>query len=155
MTSKIRFCNCSINVTNHKFSIIIPKEYLYSLTEEDKKLPQGAVFLSPTNVFGALSSELISKDPEILKIACLKEISTLFENPPFEIGLGNKLTDVKTYSSINCQHIYIVNKKSEVIKVTNYFSSVSHLHNSFDPIVELKEKIIFLPLFHFLIYNFH
>ncbi|EGT42479.1 hypothetical protein CAEBREN_29020 [Caenorhabditis brenneri] len=77
------------------------KEYLKSVTQDGKHLPDGPVLLSPTSTMRALKREVIDKCPEEFKIAALTELKHLFPSPnPFYAGFGNRDTDVVSYKAV-------------------------------------------------------
>ncbi len=57
-------------------------------------LPEGPVMLSPNRLLTSINREVIRRNPEEFKIACLKDIRALF--PPsqsnFYAGFGNRHT---------------------------------------------------------------
>ena len=58
-------------------------------------MPDGPIFLNPTSLVNAFHREVIEKKPEAFKIACLRDIRSLFPettNPnPFYAGYGNRV----------------------------------------------------------------
>ncbi|EFO87827.1 hypothetical protein CRE_05619 [Caenorhabditis remanei] len=77
------------------------KEYLKSVTQDGKHLPDGPVLLSPTSTMRALKREVIDRCPEEFKIAALSELKKLFPSPnPFYAGFGNRDTDVISYKAV-------------------------------------------------------
>lgn len=77
------------------------KQYLKSVTQDEKHLPAGPVLLSPTSTMRALKREVIDKCPEEFKIAALTELKHLFPSPnPFYAGFGNRDTDVISYKAV-------------------------------------------------------
>ena len=73
----------------------ITKEYLASVKQGEVNLPDGPIFLNPTSLVNAFHREVIEKKPEAFKIACLRDIRSLFPeatNPnPFYAGYGNRV----------------------------------------------------------------
>lgn len=54
------------------------RNYLNSIVQDGVKLPAGPVILSPDRTMAALRREVILKKPEVFKIACLKDIRSLY-----------------------------------------------------------------------------
>lgn len=81
------------------------KNYLASVTQGSKSLPDGPVLLSCSSVLMAFRKEVIERRPEEFKIACLREVKALFnaQQQPFHAGLGNRETDVKSYEAMGKQ----------------------------------------------------
>lgn len=103
------------------------RNYLDGVVQEGNKLPKGPVILSPDRTIAALRREVYLRKPELFKMACLRDIMTLFaghggstnvtesvdaglwEKPsgvghgrgrngsPFYAGFGNRLTDALSY----------------------------------------------------------
>uniref|UniRef100_A0A915JML2 LNS2/PITP domain-containing protein n=1 Tax=Romanomermis culicivorax TaxID=13658 RepID=A0A915JML2_ROMCU len=87
------------------------KDYLKSVMQNGRFLPNGPLLLSPTSLFGALHREVIEKKPEVFKIDCLLKIKALFPSRlnPFYAGFGNKATDEITYKSCGIHSSRIFN----------------------------------------------
>jgi len=80
-------------------------------------LPKGPVFMSPDRVFDSLMREVILRCPEQFKVACLKEIGSLFTaSPCFYAGFGNRSSDLKSYIDVGipCSKIFIINEHGEI-----------------------------------------
>ncbi|XP_017461703.1 PREDICTED: phosphatidate phosphatase LPIN3-like, partial [Rhagoletis zephyria] len=92
------------------------REYLRDLRQDDIGLPDGPLLLSPTSLFSALHREVIEKKPEEFKIACLKDIQSLFPENPFFAGFGNKINDNWAYKAvgIDSSRIFTINHKGEL-----------------------------------------
>ncbi|KHJ85188.1 LNS2 protein [Oesophagostomum dentatum] len=69
------------------------KQYLKSIAQDSKQLPDGPVLLSPTSVLVAFRREVIERRPEEFKIAALSDLKKLFPvKQPFFAGFGNRET---------------------------------------------------------------
>lgn len=57
-------------------------------------MPEGPVFMSPNRLLYSFYEEVILKRPDRFKIACLKDIRSLFplNHQPFYAGFGNRPT---------------------------------------------------------------
>jgi phosphatidate phosphatase LPIN len=122
----------------------ITREYLRSIKQGDVTLPDGPLLLNPTSLMSALHREVIEKKPEEFKIACLKDVSLLFNENPFYAGYGNKINDVWAYRAVGIPipRIFTINHKGELRHaLTNTFQS------SYTSLVELAEHIF--PVYKF------
>ncbi|CAG7834935.1 unnamed protein product [Allacma fusca] len=116
----------------------ITRDYLRSIKQGDVTLPDGPLLLNPTSLMSALHREVIEKKPEEFKIACLRDIQTLFPSNPFYAGYGNKINDVWAYRAVEIAipRIFTINHKGELRHaLTNTFQS------SYTSLVELAEFI--------------
>ncbi|KAK6022095.1 LNS2 protein [Ostertagia ostertagi] len=78
------------------------KQYLKSIAQDSKQLPDGPVLLSPTSVLIAFRREVIERRPEEFKIAALTDLKKLFPvKQPFFAGFGNRETDVTSYRAVD------------------------------------------------------
>eukprot|EP00794_Sanderia_malayensis_P004387 gene4387-4971_t len=122
----------------------ITRDFLKSVRQGEKTLPDGPVLLSPTSLVKAFQREVIEKKPEIFKIACMKDIKNIFPSTrnPFFSGFGNKINDVWAYRALGIpiSRIFTINYKGEIKhELTNAFSS------SYDKLVNLVDQM-FPPL---------
>jgi len=95
----------------------LTKGFLTNLNQEDFRLPDGPVFMSPDRLLHALNREVIKRKPEEFKIACLDDIKGLFgSRNPFYAGFGNRDSDAKSYKEIgiNDAKIFLINVYGEV-----------------------------------------
>uniref|UniRef100_A0A8R1DHF3 SAM-dependent MTase TRM10-type domain-containing protein n=1 Tax=Caenorhabditis japonica TaxID=281687 RepID=A0A8R1DHF3_CAEJA len=77
------------------------KQYLKSIAQDSKQLPDGPVLLSPTSIITAFRREVIERRPEEFKIAALTDLKQLFPSSnPFYAGFGNRITDVVSYDAV-------------------------------------------------------
>ena len=94
------------------------RTYLDGIIQEGHKLPKGPVILSPDRTIAALRREIYLRKPEVFKMACLRDIGTLFgkDRNPFYAGFGNRLTDALSYRSVNIpqNRIFTINPNAEV-----------------------------------------
>ncbi|KAK9762288.1 lipin Ned1 [Basidiobolus ranarum] len=57
--------------------------------------------MSPDRLFTSLHREVIMRQPQIFKMACLRDIKQLFGgHNPFYAGFGNRITDALSYRSV-------------------------------------------------------
>ncbi|EGG18195.1 hypothetical protein DFA_03682 [Cavenderia fasciculata] len=65
-------------------------------------LPEGPVFMSPNRLLTSFNREVIKKNPEEFKIACLQDIQNIFPpgSQPFYAGFGNRSTDATAYNAV-------------------------------------------------------
>ena len=107
------------------------RAYLKGVFQEGFKLPNGPVIMSPDRTIAALRREIYLRKPEVFKMACLRDIMTLFgqKRSPFYAGFGNRFTDALSYRSVNIPstRIFTINSNAEVsldlLTLTKYKSS--------------------------------
>ena len=93
------------------------RAYLNGVLQEGHRLPKGPVILSPDRTIAALRREVYLRKPEVFKMACLRDIMSLFNSPsPFYAGFGNRFTDALSYRSVNIPptRIFTINSNAEV-----------------------------------------
>ena len=93
--------------------------YLRGIDQNGYKLPDGPVILSPDRTIAALRREVIMRKPEIFKMACLRDIQSLYGEQvktPFYAGFGNRITDALSYRSVGVpsSRIFTINTNSDV-----------------------------------------
>ena len=94
------------------------RAYLNGVLQEGFKLPKGPVIMSPDRTIAALRREIYLRKPEVFKMACLRDIQSLFSPNKnlFYAGFGNRLTDALSYRSVNIpsRRIFTINSNAEV-----------------------------------------
>ncbi|EXJ86884.1 hypothetical protein A1O3_03838 [Capronia epimyces CBS 606.96] len=94
------------------------RAYLNGINQDGWKLPRGPVILSPDRTIAALRREIYLRKPEVFKMACLRDILSLFpgKTNPFYAGFGNRFTDALSYRSVNIpsSRIFTINTNAEV-----------------------------------------
>lgn len=94
------------------------RAYLNGVSQEGFKLPKGPVIMSPDRTMAALRREIYLRKPEVFKMACLRDIQSLFSpiKNLFYAGFGNRLTDALSYRSVNIpsRRIFTINSSAEV-----------------------------------------
>jgi len=72
----------------------LTKDFLNSITQGGFSLPPGPVILSPDRLVPSFKREIIYRKPEVFKIACLRDLRSLFppNHNPFYAGFGNRET---------------------------------------------------------------
>ncbi|KAL1867412.1 lipin Ned1 [Paecilomyces lecythidis] len=94
------------------------RTYLNGVCQEGYRLPKGPVIMSPDRTIAALRREIYLRKPEVFKMACLRDILSLFpgKRNPFYAGFGNRLTDALSYRSVNIpsSRIFTINSNAEV-----------------------------------------
>lgn len=134
------------------------RQYLDSIFQDGMKLPKGPVILSPDRTMAALRREIILKKPEVFKMACLRDIKSLFfsqqksstgehiedDRTPFYAGFGNRITDAISYRSVGIppHRIFTINPNGEVHMELLELAGVK---SSYVQIVELVDQF-FPPL---------
>ncbi|KMU72116.1 nuclear elongation and deformation protein 1 [Coccidioides immitis RMSCC 3703] len=124
------------------------RTYLNGIVQEGYKLPKGPVIMSPDRTIAALRREIYLRKPEVFKMACLRDILSLFKGRqnPFYAGFGNRLTDALSYRSVNIPstRIFTINSDAEVYldllslnKYRSSYVSMRELVDHFFPPVSL------------------
>jgi phosphatidate phosphatase LPIN len=96
------------------------RAYLKGVVQDNYRLPDGPVIMSPDRTIAALRREIYLRKPEVFKMACLRDIMQLFDKPahqtPFYAGFGNRFTDALSYRSVNIPstRIFTINSNAEV-----------------------------------------
>ncbi|OBA20391.1 LNS2-domain-containing protein [Metschnikowia bicuspidata var. bicuspidata NRRL YB-4993] len=124
------------------------RQYLDSINQDGMRLPKGPVILSPDRTMAALHREIILKKPEVFKMACLRDINSLFfaappagrepdlaanDRTPFYAGFGNRITDAISYRSVQIpsHRIFTINPNGEVhmelLELAGYRLSYLHI----------------------------
>ncbi|CAD5234629.1 unnamed protein product [Bursaphelenchus xylophilus] len=120
------------------------KAYLQSVIQGSKTLPDGPVLISCTSLFMAFKKEVIDRNPQEFKIACLTEVKALFPvQDPLYAGFGNRETDVQSYQAVGIpKHRIIIINPSGLVRTaleTGY-------HSSYIGMVKDTVDYIFPPL---------
>lgn len=94
------------------------RTYLNGVVQDNYRLPKGPTILSPDRTIAALRREIYLRKPEVFKMACLRDIKSLFgrNTTPFYAGFGNRLTDALSYRSVSIpsSRIFTINSSAEV-----------------------------------------
>ena len=94
------------------------RAYLNGVAQEGYRLPKGPVIMSPDRTIAALRREIYLRKPEVFKMACLRDILSLFpgRTSPFYAGFGNRFTDALSYRTVNIpsSRIFTINSNAEV-----------------------------------------
>ncbi|POS88254.1 hypothetical protein EPUL_000989 [Erysiphe pulchra] len=94
------------------------RAYLNGVVQESYRLPKGPTIMSPDRTIAALRRELYIRKPEVFKMACLRDIKSLFgrNRTPFYAGFGNRFTDALSYRSVSIpsNRIFTINSHAEV-----------------------------------------
>jgi phosphatidate phosphatase LPIN len=78
------------------------RDYLKKVVQDKYQLPDGPVIMSPDRLFTSFHREVIIRKPEVFKMACLRDVQRLFGGrDPFYAGFGNRITDARSYRSVN------------------------------------------------------
>ncbi|KAG0006626.1 hypothetical protein BGZ65_005898 [Modicella reniformis] len=93
------------------------RKYLQKVEQNSYQLPDGPVIMSPDRLFSAFHREVIIRKPEVFKMACLRDVKSLFgDRNPFYAGFGNRITDALSYRSVNVppSRIFTIDSYGEV-----------------------------------------
>ena len=110
------------------------RAYLDGIRQDGYQLPKGPVILSPDRTIAALRREIYLRKPEVFKMACLRDILSLYSGSRggtngggtsgvpspdagvFYAGFGNRLTDALSYRSVHIPptRIFTINAQAEV-----------------------------------------
>jgi phosphatidate phosphatase LPIN len=95
--------------------------YIEGLKQDNIKLPDGPMVMSPDRLMRSFKREVILRKPHVFKIACLKNILQLFpsSNPPFYCGFGNRDSDAMSYREVGIPDgkIFIINPDGDLYNV--------------------------------------
>jgi len=118
-------CECFKKVRELGYQVVyltarsISMEHTTRKYLQDMELPSGPVLLSRKRFAGAVASEIIKKDAKLEKAEHVTNILNLFPagSNPIVAGFGNNENDNWVYrnAGIPESHIFIVNKKSEIL----------------------------------------
>lgn len=128
------------------------RAYLNGILQDGYKIPKGPVIMSPDRTIAALRREIYLRKPEVFKMACLRDILSLFppNHNPFYAGFGNRLTDALSYRSVNIPsaRIFTINSNAEVSldllslnKYRSSYVSMRELVDHFFPPVGLLVQV--------------
>lgn len=131
----------------------LTKGFLTSLTQDydshgnskQIRLPDGPVLMSPDRLLYSLNREVIFRNPETFKVACLQDITSVFEQNPFYAGFGNRISDAVSYMNVGISksRIFIINPFGEISCASGAYSKtytkLNELVNEmFPPITNMK-----------------
>ncbi|PVV03716.1 hypothetical protein BB560_001792 [Smittium megazygosporum] len=123
------------------------REYLKNVKQDSFSLPKGPLLLSPDRLFASFRREVIQRRPQEFKMACLKDLKSLFElDTPFYAGFGNRITDAMSYLSVNipASRICTIDTTGDVKfeLLVNYKSTYTKMSDLVDLVFPpLKNKI--------------
>jgi phosphatidate phosphatase LPIN len=98
----------------------LTREYMQGVAQDSGvKLPRGPILFSPQNFFTSIHREVIARNPQEFKVACLSSIVSLFPTRtlgPFTAGFGNRHTDEISYRAVHIPHdrIFTIDPKGNV-----------------------------------------
>ncbi|WFD06256.1 phosphatidate phosphatase [Malassezia vespertilionis] len=134
----------------------LTRDYLANIDQNNYRLPDGPVIMSPDRLMASLHREVILRKPEVFKMACLRDIARLFGmdpsaatqaqtmepsmecNTPFYSGFGNRITDALSYRSVNIpsSRIFTIDAngevKMELLELAGYKSSYPNMTDLVD-----------------------
>lgn len=127
------------------------RAYLNGVVQDGYRLPKGPVIMSPDRTIAALRREIYLRKPEVFKMACLRDILSLFpgRTNPFYAGFGNRFTDALSYRTVNIPstRIFTINSNAEVSldlmslnKYRSSYVSMRELVDHFFPPVSMLVK---------------
>lgn len=94
------------------------RAYLNNITQEGYRMPAGPTILSPDRTMAALRREIYLRQPQVFKMATLRDIRNLYgpDHSCFYAGFGNRLTDQMSYRTVDVprNRIFTINTNSEV-----------------------------------------
>ncbi|KJE89847.1 nuclear elongation and deformation protein 1 [Capsaspora owczarzaki ATCC 30864] len=116
----------------------ITRGFLQGVKQGQLTLPHGPVLLSPDRLLTSFHREVIKRKPEEFKIACLKDIRSLFglQDEPFYAGFGNRHTDSLSYRAVGVPEgrIFTINPAGELRLdlMSSFLSSYTKLSDLVD-----------------------
>lgn len=115
------------------------RDFLHNVAQGSARLPNGPVLMSPNRLMESFTREVIRRKPHEFKIACLRDIRTLFPPTynPFHAGFGNRDTDVISYRAVGLipQRIFVVNPRGELVVMNATYESTAS-YSSLQVLVE-------------------
>jgi phosphatidate phosphatase LPIN len=94
------------------------RTYLANIVQDGCRLPRGPTILSPDRTFSALRREIYLRQPQVFKMATLRDIRILYgtDHKSFYAGFGNRLTDQISYRTVDVprNRIFTINSNAEV-----------------------------------------
>lgn len=133
------------------------RSYLQGVEQNGYKLPMGPVILSPDRTIAALRREIVLKQPEVFKMACLNDIRTLyypnqtnpldhhlaydFDEEGAESGYGDEVSEVSREKPGNEEDNQI-NENNEVVSDidSDEFTDINTNTNAFSITNKSSEK---------------
>ena len=116
------------------------KSYVTKIEQEGYVMPKGAIFLSVSNIFNVIYTEVIKKSPHLFKISTLTNINKIIEGNGLKGGFGNKLTDTVSYKAVGIamNRIFKVDSKGVIslcsgLEVRSGYSSLQGFVNAMFP----------------------
>lgn len=125
------------------------KNFLQSVYQDGKMLPQGPLVMSPDRMLPSVKREIIFKRPELFKMAALKDIKSLFpaDHNPFHAGFGNRETDAISYKSVGIplEKVFIVDPRGDIqhhnCDTTKSYALINHMIKDLFPNIIHHEKV--------------
>lgn len=95
------------------------RDYIRGIIQDKVfNMPDGPVIMSPDRLIRSFKREVIHRQPQMFKIAALKNIRNLFPDEwnPFYAGFGNRDTDAISYRAVgtSLSKIFIINPEGEI-----------------------------------------
>jgi len=126
----------------------LTKNFLNSITQGGYSLPPGPVILSPDRLVPSFKREIIYRKPEVFKIACLRDLRSLFppNHNPFYAGFGNRETDAIAYQAVGVPpgKIFTINTLGEIRLLNATYSKsyvlINDMVNDMFPGIEVDDK---------------
>jgi len=126
----------------------LTKDFLNSITQGGYSLPPGPVILSPDRLVPSFKREIIYRKPEVFKIACLRDLRSLFppNHNPFYAGFGNRETDAIAYQAVGMPSgkIFTINPLGEIRLLNATYSKsyvlINDMVNDMFPGIEVDDK---------------
>ncbi|KAI8090629.1 Lipin/Ned1/Smp2-domain-containing protein [Thamnidium elegans] len=123
------------------------RDYLKKVAQDKYQLPDGPVIMSPDRLFTSFHREVIIRKPEVFKMACLRDVQRLFGGrDPFYAGFGNRITDARSYRSVNVptSRIFTIDPYGDLKLelLMGFKSSYIHLNDLVDQIFPPINRVI-------------
>lgn len=123
------------------------RDYLKKVVQDKYQLPDGPVIMSPDRLFTSLHREVIIRKPEVFKMACLRDVQRLFGGrDPFYAGFGNRITDARSYRSVNVptSRIFTIDPYGDLKLelLLGFKSSYIHLNDLVDQIFPPINRVV-------------
>ena len=129
------------------------RDYIYSIVQDEQKLPRAPVLVAPDRIFAAFTREVVKRTPHEFKMRMLGTVKMAYPETtePFYAGFGNRINDAWAYASVGMKEhkIFLIDPSSVIhvfdnrVKMCAYGSLDALCDQAFPP---LKDKKATVPM---------